>query len=297
MKKLTLIVDFDGTIVSSQYPRIGTLMSGAKETINKWYGQGHKIGVWTCRAGEHLDNCRRFLQSNGILYHFLNENDPDIIDFYGIDTRKASGDIYFDDKNIGGFPGWQKADEYVQWKSHRKPVVICIVGESGSGKSTLAEYIESNFGVSIIQSYTTRPRRTPDETGHTFVSDAEFDAFNKDDMIAFTEFGGRRYCCLHSDVKEENTYVIDEVGLRYLVEKYSDIYDIKTIRVTCGRDERVKRAGKKRVSRDEGMFVMPKTLFDFTWETDGWRDKSTRREQEYKNLHEFINQSLNRGWN
>lgn len=297
MRKLRLVIDFDGTIVSSNYPDIGRLMSGAKETITKWYNQGHVISVWTCRAEQHLANCKVFLDGCGIPYHFLNENDPILIEHYGMDTRKASGDIYFDDKNMGGFCGWKKADEYVQFMANRKPVVLCVVGESGSGKSTLADYIETNFGVFIIQSYTTRPRRTPDETGHTFITEEQFDTFAEENMIAFTKFGDYRYCCLHSDVRSENTYVIDEKGLLYLQQNFADIYDIKTIRVTCNRVERIQRAGKERVDRDEGKFTMPRSLFDFVWETDAWREQSMRREKEYEDLNNFINKSLHRGWN
>ena len=60
--------------------------------------------------------------------------------------------------------------------------------------------------------------RYPGETGHTFVTKEEFDTFSHDDMIAYTEFGGHRYCCLKKDVLDFNTYVIDERGLIYLMQ-------------------------------------------------------------------------------
>lgn len=43
------------------------------------------------------------------LYHlfaYANMNTKELIEFYGTDTRKISADMYIDDKNFGGFPGW-----------------------------------------------------------------------------------------------------------------------------------------------------------------------------------------------
>lgn len=297
MKNLVISVDFDGVICTIDYPRIGKLMTGAKHTINKWAEQGHKILINTCRSGVFLDDCRHFLDDNGISYHLINENLQDRIEQYGGDTRKLSFDIAFDDKNFGGFCGWKRADAAVQELSNRKPIIICIIGESGSGKSTLAEYIELQFGANLIQSYTTRARRTPAENGHTFISDEEFDKFDKEDMLAFTEFGGHRYCCLKSDVKDDNLYVLDEFGYQYLKDNFSDDYEVHSIRVLCGATEREKRVGKQRVDRDKGKFNMRVNEFDYFWQTDGWRDESPNRQRDYESLDSRVLQWLHRGWN
>jgi len=293
---MRLSIDFDGVIVTNEYPQVGKLMTGARETINKWYESGHTITINTCRSGAFLDDCRQFLDDNGILYHFINENDPVLIDQYGSDTRKISFDYAFDDKNAGGFMGWKRAAKYIEQREKSKPSIICVVGESGAGKTTLAEYIELNFSIPLIQSRTTRKPRYEGENGHAFVSDEEFDSYNKEDMLAFTTFGKSRYCCLVGDVKPENTYVIDENGLEYLKANFSDKYKIRTIRVTCNRSERINRAGQERVDRDEGKFNMQLALFDFHWETDSRKDFSLRREQEFDNLDNFIIQTTGRGW-
>jgi len=132
-----------------------------------------------------------------------------------------------------------------------KKKIICIVGLSGSGKTTAAEYIENTHRIKMIQSYTDRRPRYDGENGHTFVSPLEFDLFKKEDMIAFTEFGGYRYCCLKEDLKDVNTYVIDEKGLLYLKENFSDIYQIHAIWIN--RDEK-KGVTPERIKRDKGMF-------------------------------------------
>lgn len=204
--------------------------------------------------------------------------------------------MYFDDKNMGGFCGWQRADAYVQWLANRKPVIFAIVGESASGKTTLAEFMESEYGIQQIQSYTTRPKRSDDEVGHTFITKEEFAKFDRSEMISHTLYGGDEYCCLKKDVKAENTYVISEDGLEYLLANFPE-YDVKTIRCYCSEAERIKRAGAERVARDKGRFKLDRRFFDFMWETDSWRDSEYYKNKKLTSLHTFVMKSLNRGWN
>jgi len=146
-----------------------------------------------------------------------------------------------------------------------KPVVVCIVGESGSGKTLTAEWFERLFNYKLIQSYTTRPKRTPDENGHTFISNEIFDALHQEDMIAYTKFGEHRYCCLLKDVDYYNTYVIDEVGLQMLKERYSDRFHIYSIRMKADEKKRKIVADPERFRRDKGRFTMKDSEFDFIY--------------------------------
>jgi len=296
MRSLTISIDFDGVIVTSQYPKIGRVLDGAIETINKWC-EDHFVIINTCRAGKELEIVRDFIYSREINCNLINENSPYLIEKYGTDTRKISADLYLDDKSMGGFCGWKRADAYVTWLANRKPIIFAIVGESSSGKTSLAEYIESEYGIPMIESYTTRPRRTEGETGHTFVSEQDFNEIHQSDMIAFTEFGGHKYCCLHADVRDENTYVIDEYGLRYLKDNFSELYDIKSIRCYCNEAERIRRGGEERAARDKGRFTMDRKMFDFVWETDSWRDTEYYDTKKKTLLHNFLIKNLNRGWN
>jgi len=292
MKKLFIVIDFDGTIVSSRYPTIGTLQYKAVETISSWYHKGHTIIISTCRAGQMADDAYAYLIHHNIPFHCFNENPRELIELYGTDTRKASGDVYFDDKSAGGFMGWEKADEYVKQMEQQKPVVICIIGESGSGKTVLAEYIETRFAVNMIESYTDRPKRKPNEQGHTFLSKDEFDKLSKDEMIAWTKFGDYRYCCLESDVKSQNTYVIDEDGLLLLMSKYRAKYEIYSVRIKCDEIIRRMRAGDERVNRDQGVFTLTDNYYNFVLDTTN---------QEVNNypveLIQTIAKWLGRGWN
>jgi len=144
-----------------------------------------------------------------------------------------------------------------------KSKILCVVGHSASGKSTLADYINKTYNIPIIESWTDRPRRTPNEKGHTFVTQQEFDTFKKEDMIAYTEFGGKRYCCFHSDVKEKNLYVIDPYGLEYLKNNFNELYDIKSMYVFRYSSQRLEDAGIKRFKRDKGKFYLPDSYYDY----------------------------------
>lgn len=144
-----------------------------------------------------------------------------------------------------------------------KPKILCIVAESGAGKTLVAEYIQDTYGIKMIESWTDRPKRFENEPGHSWATKEQFDQFKEEDMIAFTKFGDYRYCCLKQDVKENNTYVIDEVGLRYLKKHFCGMYDITSVRIIRNQDLREKQIAKERVARDKSMFTMPKRSFDY----------------------------------
>ena len=264
MKKLVIAVDFDGTIVTNKYPDIGYLKRNAKKVINELYDAGHEIIINSCRQGKEEQDMIDFLKQMGIKYSAVNENLGYRIEEYGNDCRKIGADVYIDDKEYShSVICWNDIRYHIMRKANRKPLIICIVGESGSGKTTIAEYIEREHGIKMLESYTDRPMRYPGETGHTFVTKEEFDSFSHDDMIAYTEFGGHRYCCLKKDVLDFNTYVIDERGLLYLREHFSDLYEIRCMRVYASSNERIKRVGEERVKRDFGMFKLHKYDYNF----------------------------------
>jgi len=100
MKSLRLAIDFDDTIAVNAFPEIGELIDGAKEYINKLYDDGHTIMINTCRAGKEEGDAKKFLEDNGIKYHWLNCNRPEDIEHYKQDCRKMSADVYIDDKNL-----------------------------------------------------------------------------------------------------------------------------------------------------------------------------------------------------
>jgi guanylate kinase len=150
-----------------------------------------------------------------------------------------------------------------------KPIIICIAGRSGSGKSTVADFIEKEFNIPQIQSYTTRKQRDEFDVGHKFISEELMDEYyNAPDCLAKTNWDGVRYCCLGRDVKFINTYVIDEAGIDYLKKYFSDKYNITTLFINRSWKARVKSVGLERVNRDVGKFYKKKRDYDIYVKTD-----------------------------
>ena len=162
-----------------------------------------------------------------------------------------------------------------------KPIIICIVGESGVGKSYVADILDEFYGIPMIESRTTRPPRTPDERGHMFVSDDEFDTYKIEDMIAQTTFGEFRYCCLIKDVNAPiMVYVIDEYGLDYLRHNFSSRFNIFAVRIFSPERLRKNRVTKARMKRDKNKFTMLNDCFDYfienTYDEKDIRQKVTK---------------------
>lgn len=100
-----IAVDFDGTIVEHDYPRIGREMMFAFSTLKALQGKGHRLILWTYRHGDLLNEAVNYCKGNGIEFYAVNENFPGEI-HEGYHSRKLNADVFIDDRNVGGFLGW-----------------------------------------------------------------------------------------------------------------------------------------------------------------------------------------------
>ncbi|MDD4150691.1 MAG: hypothetical protein PHE33_11770 [Bacteroidales bacterium] len=105
-----IAVDFDGTIVEHKYPDIGEIIPGAFEVLRELQENGHKLILWTVRDGIDLQAAVDFCIDHGIMFYAANESFPDE-EFNKYISRKVDVDIFIDDRNIGGFIGWDKIRE------------------------------------------------------------------------------------------------------------------------------------------------------------------------------------------
>lgn len=114
MKSYIIAVDFDGTIVEDAYPRIGKPMLFAFESLKQMQSQGHRLILWTYRAGKTLDEAVDFCKENGVEFYAVNSS------FEGekfdevTQSRKINADIFIDDRNLGGFPGWGEVLQIIE---------------------------------------------------------------------------------------------------------------------------------------------------------------------------------------
>jgi len=102
---IKIAVDFDGTIVDHEYPGIGKEKLFAFQTLKELEKLGALLILWTFRTGKELDDAVEYCRDNGIEFYAINKNYPEEI-FDETVSRKIDADIYIDDRNIGGFPGW-----------------------------------------------------------------------------------------------------------------------------------------------------------------------------------------------
>jgi hypothetical protein len=100
-----IAVDFDGTIVEHKYPQIGKEQLFAFETLKQLIKQKHQLILWTYRAGQELDEAIEYCRDNGVEFFAVNKNYPEE-HYDGSISRKIDADVYIDDRNVGGFPGW-----------------------------------------------------------------------------------------------------------------------------------------------------------------------------------------------
>lgn len=104
---MIIAVDFDGTIVTHEYPRIGKPIPFALETLKKLQRDDHcLIILWTYRTGKLLDEAVEYCRSNGLEFYAVNSNHPEEESDGTKYSRKINADIYIDDRNLGGLPDW-----------------------------------------------------------------------------------------------------------------------------------------------------------------------------------------------
>lgn len=93
-----LAVDFDGTVVTHQYPEIGTPVPKAIETLKRLNENGVKIILWTMRSEKFLDDAVKYLEENGVELWGINSN-PEQKSW--TNSPKAYAQIYVDDAALG----------------------------------------------------------------------------------------------------------------------------------------------------------------------------------------------------
>jgi hypothetical protein len=98
MNKLTIAVDFDGTIVDHAYPNLGQPNLGAIEAMLEWQEKGAKLILWTMRSGDELMEALKYTANHGIEFYGVNGN-PD--QWVWTKSPKALADIYVDDAAFG----------------------------------------------------------------------------------------------------------------------------------------------------------------------------------------------------
>ena len=142
----------------------------------------------------------------------------------------------------------------------KKPFLL-IIGESGSGKTTIADALERDYGMQQIPSYTNRPKRTPDEKGHVFLTERNIDKIKAQypNRVAETNFDGHFYFSTNEQVDQYDTYVISPDAVPMFKANYKGKKRVIVIYIHAPaflRMERMQRRG------DSGEMIDRRIEFD-----------------------------------
>ena len=121
MKKI-IAVDFDGTIVSHMYPKIGIENPSAIRVLKKLIEQGHQLILWTIRSGEPLNEAVAYCEERGISFLGVNSN-PNQSSW--TTSPKQYANLYIDDAALG-CPTQFDPNTQRQWVNWRDVEAILI---------------------------------------------------------------------------------------------------------------------------------------------------------------------------
>jgi hypothetical protein len=138
---MKIAVDFDGTIVEHKYPAIGEELLFAIETLKELQRQQHPIILWTFRSGKELDEAVDYCRQRGLEFYAVNKNYPEEVFDESI-SRKVNADLFIDDRNIGGFPGWDVVYEMIQ---SGNPLMPYLSDRSSSRKKGFLSKLKDLF--------------------------------------------------------------------------------------------------------------------------------------------------------
>ena len=74
---MTIAIDFDGTIVTHEYPKIGEELPFATETLKMLIKEHHKLILWTVREGALLDEAVNWCRERGVEFYAINKDYPE----------------------------------------------------------------------------------------------------------------------------------------------------------------------------------------------------------------------------
>lgn len=95
---MIIAVDFDGTIVTHKYPKLGEPVPHAIETLLWLQSQGVKLILYTMRSGFLLEEAVEYCKSLGVIFYGINENPSQKT---WTTSKKIFANKYIDDAAVG----------------------------------------------------------------------------------------------------------------------------------------------------------------------------------------------------
>ena len=97
---MIIVTDFDGTLCRNKYPEIGEANSELIGQLKEARENGDTVILFTCRTEERLEEAVNWCRDQGLEFDRVNENAPELIERFGGDCRKVTGDVFLDDRAV-----------------------------------------------------------------------------------------------------------------------------------------------------------------------------------------------------
>lgn len=98
---MIIAVDFDGTLsLGGEWPTPGEPNEKLINYIKKRQEKGDKIILWTCRTESDLEIAVKWCKEQKLIFDAVNDNLPEIVEEWGINSRKVEAHLYIDDKSV-----------------------------------------------------------------------------------------------------------------------------------------------------------------------------------------------------
>lgn len=95
---MIIAVDFDGTCVTHEYPKIGKENEGCVDVLKDLVREGHKLILYTMRSGKYLEDAVGWFKERGIPLWGINENPTQST---WTKSPKIYANLYIDDAACG----------------------------------------------------------------------------------------------------------------------------------------------------------------------------------------------------
>jgi len=140
---MIIAVDFDGTIVKHEYPKIGRELPFAIDTLKRLQQKPeYQLILWTVREGVELQEALEFCKNRGLEFYAVNSNYPEE-EAEHKEPRKLKADLFIDDRNLGGLPDWGVIYRMIVSGKYLEPITTEIQSEFEAPRKG---FLQSLFG-------------------------------------------------------------------------------------------------------------------------------------------------------
>lgn len=93
-----ICIDFDGTVVTHEYPRIGKELANCVCTLQELIRAGHRLILFTMRSDQALRDAVQWFADRGLALYGINQH-PEQASWTS--SQKAYAQLYIDDAALG----------------------------------------------------------------------------------------------------------------------------------------------------------------------------------------------------